>query len=66
MKNWKTTAAGMAAAILGYIVLHPTDFSSVVVQLAAYAQPAAIFFVGFFSKDAPAQTPLSGETSPSQ
>ena len=53
MKNWKTSLAGVVAALAGFVVFSPDTFVHypVVVQLAKYFMVGGFAALGFASKD---------------
>jgi hypothetical protein len=52
MNNWKTTAFGVATAVLGFIAFSPQYFPPVLVDLAKYAAIGGLAGLGLAAGDA--------------
>ena len=51
MKNWKTTVAGIATAVFGFILFSPHYFPPWAVDVAKYATAGGLAAMGLLSKD---------------
>lgn len=53
MKNWKTTASGIVAAVAGFIAIHPqyVAHAPIIGDIAGYIMAGGLAGIGLLAKD---------------
>ena len=51
MKNWRTSAVGIAAALFGFVLFSPHYFPAWMVDLAKYGTMGGLASLGLLSRD---------------